>query len=170
MHVVEVRGYLKVGDALTLEDVYGASWLFTAVREFAQSVADYHRQVASDPEHYTASSSVGYCRFDHSICWGIGYRTEDCGDNHQHFLAGRECVRKVAAPHNSVVWRITLAVVSRISCGFRAWTYSASMVRSTISAPVRVMLSRVDFFEASICIDSVLEMASKVPQKRLINA
>ncbi len=58
-------------------------------------------------------------------------------------------------------WRITLAVVSRISCGFRTWTYSASMVRSTISAPVRVMLSRVDFFEASICIDSVLEMASK---------
>src|ERR1700730_2849491 len=58
MHVVEVRGYIKVGDALTLEDVYGASWLFTAVREFARRVGDYHRPVASDPEHYTASSSV----------------------------------------------------------------------------------------------------------------
>jgi hypothetical protein len=34
-----------------------------------------------------------------------------------------------------------------------------------LSAPVRVMLSRVDFFEASICVDSVLEMASRVPQK-----
>ena len=55
MHVVEVRGYVKVGDALTLEDVDGAIWRFTmAVGEFAQSVADYHRQVACDPEHYAA--------------------------------------------------------------------------------------------------------------------
>src|SRR5262249_30555411 len=70
----------------------------------------------------------------------------------------------------SVVLRITSAVVSRISRGFSAWTFSASIVRSNISALLRVMLSRVDFFEASICVDRVLEMASNAPQKRLINA
>jgi DMSO/TMAO reductase YedYZ molybdopterin-dependent catalytic subunit len=44
------------------------------------------------------------------------------------------------------------------------------MVRRSLGAPVRVMWSRVDFFEASICVDSVLEMASKASQKRSINA
>src|SRR5215831_11534603 len=70
----------------------------------------------------------------------------------------------------SVVFRITSAVVSSISRGFKAGTLIASIVRSTISEPVRVMLSRVDFLEESIWVDRVLEMASKAPQKRLITS
>jgi hypothetical protein len=44
------------------------------------------------------------------------------------------------------------------------------MVRSTISEPVLVILSSVDFWYASIWVDSVLEIASNAVQKRLITA
>lgn len=55
MHVVHVTGVTVDGNTLKLKDIDGASWVFTeAVGDFAQSVRDYHRQKATDPEYYAA--------------------------------------------------------------------------------------------------------------------